>query len=77
VPTGGDFIGSLPVMILVARLMITLESPSIIRRVRLWSIAIWIPLIRPQISTELFVSYPRFSAIRNWIWPVLSRITAP
>jgi len=74
---GVIFSGSFPVMILVARLMMNMESHSFIRQVRLWSKSVWIPLISPHIFAELFVSCPRLSANRYYIWPMLSRITTP
>jgi hypothetical protein len=74
---GVIFSWSFPFMILVASSMMNLEPPSMIRWVSLWSRASWIPLVRPRIFVELLVSYPRFSAMRNWIWPMMFFMTAP
>jgi hypothetical protein len=47
------------------------------RQVRMWSRASWTPLIMPQISVELLVSCPRFSAVMLCILPRLSLVTTP
>jgi hypothetical protein len=53
---GVIFSGFLPLMILEASSIMTFESPSMMRQVRSWSKANWIPLIMPHISAELLVS---------------------